>query len=512
MGVVSLMKKTGQKILLGLLAMAMTVTVSGCDGLQSQQGKDITVSIYGGDIIQVDGDTPVKQALENQLDVKLEYIDSTWEIRHTKLNAMISSGKIPDLFTYGYTEGTNVENFIQQNVIAELTPYIEQYPNIQKRMEEFKAVTGYGQEPSYFIPIKSTDTDSSVVCEHAWFYRKDIIDEIGLEVPQNAEELYQFLKLIKQYYTDRGIDNVYPLTLQDAYFMYCIYDLFDTGVAGVEQVGGELAPTAVGENMKQAILFIKKLYEEKLLDTEFMLTPNWQFMANKFLSGQAVVMYTNYKFDILSGLCRSMYPEGNPMDYIAYIPVMKNISGEKKVRGSYNYFGGLYFKKEDNPAKMQKKLELVDYMLSDDGMKLLRYGVEGEHYQMENGKPISLLGKKADGEPLRIADIDSSASIKALVTYDVLFMDDATIDKEYITEIRDECLKYAKVADEFMYRIPQNQMSIDKVALEEFAETSLLNLIIGNGDFESEWKKYCKRYMERGGTELVKYASNSYTN
>lgn len=507
------MKLKRQKILLTIVAAMVTVTMCGCGGGEREpQGKDITVSIYGGDILQVAEDAPVKRALEEKLDIKLEYIDSTWEIRHTKLNAMISSGKIPDLFTYGYTGGTNVDGFIQQNVIAELTPYIEQYPNIKKRMEEFGMITGYGREANYFIPIKSTDADSSVVCEHAWFYRKDIVDEIGLEIPENADELYHFLKAIKQYFSDKGIEDVYPLTLQDAYFMYCIYDLFDTNIAGVEKVNGVLSPMAVGENMKQAVLFAKKLYNEGLLDAEFMLTPDWEFMINKFLSGKAVVTYTNYKYDVLSEMCREMYPDTNPREQIAYMPVMKNIDGEKKVRGVYNYFGGLYFKKEDNEAKMQKKLELVDYMMSDEGMKLLRYGIEGEHYRMEGDKPVSLLDKGAGGEPQRILDIDPSAHIKSLVTYDVLFMDDATSNRDYITEIRDEYLKYAQVADEFMYRVPQNQMSIDKIALEEFAETSLLNLIIGTGDFETEWEKYCRRYMERDGEELLKYAAGQYTN
>ena len=502
-----------QKILFIIMTAIMTLTISSCGGGKSEPpGKDITVSIYGGDIQQVSDNAPVKHALEDKIGVKLEYIDSTWEIRHTKLNAMISSGKIPDLFTYGYTGGANVERFVQQNVIADLTPYIEKYPNIKKRMEEFEMITGYGRETNYFIPIKSTDVDSSVVCEHAWFYRRDIVEKIGLDIPQNADELYTFLKAIKQYYSDNGVANVYPLTLQDAYFMYCIYDLFDTNIAGVESINGVLSPAAVGEKMKQAVLYAKKLYNEGLLDAEFMLTPNWEFMTDKFLSGKAVVTYTNYKYDVISEKCRELYPDLDPMSMVAYMPVMKNTEGEKKVRGAYNYFGGLYFKKEDNWAKMQKKLELVDYMLSDEGMRLLRYGIEGEHYRLNGDKPVSLLGKKANGETKRILDIDPSAHIKSLVTYDVLFMDDSTLNRDYITEIRDEYLKYSEVVDEFVYRVPQNQMSVDKVALEEFAETNLLNLIIGDGNFETEWEKYCRRYMERGGEELLKYAVNQNVN
>lgn len=504
-----MLKRNG---LAGVLAVVMLCGLSACNNNEERKAKDFSISIYGGELNTVSQEAPVKRALEERLGIELSYIDSTWDTRHSKLNVMISSGKTPDLFTSGYIQGDKLDRLIRQDVIAELSPYIEQYPNIKRRMEEFQTVSRYGEEKCWFIPVKSTDTEVNVVCEHAWFYRKDIVEQIGLPLPANVEEFYQFLKDIKAYQQKNGQNDASPMTLEDGYFLYCIYDLFGTSLSGVENVDGTLQPKATGNKMKQAVLFARQLYEEGLLDKEFMLTPNWNFMFDKFLKGDSPVIYTNYKYDKMTDICRLVYPQKDPKDMIAYIPVMVNTDGEKKVKGQYNYFGGLYFKKEQDETKLLKKLELVDYMLSEEGMRLLRYGVEGEHYRMENGVPVSTLGTDYTGAPKKILDVDSSAGIKSLVMYDVLFMDGQSPYREYITEIRDEYLRYANVENAFLYQVPSVQIEMDYVALEEFAQNSIVKLVAETENFDAAWEQYCRAYMEKGGAKLAEYAALAQQN
>ena len=47
--------------------------------------------------------------------------------------------------------------------------------------------------------------------------------------------------------------------------------------------------------------------------------------------------------------------------------------------------------------------------MSDDGMTLLRYGVEGKDYKKENGKIVSTLGKDENGNPVKIEDVDKAS-------------------------------------------------------------------------------------------------------
>ena len=54
-------------------------------------------------------------------------------------------------------------------------------------------------------------------------------------------------------------------------------------------------------------------------------------------------------------------------------------------------------------AKRERILEILEYMLTDEGTELVEYGIEGEHFKKENGKYVSLLGKDVDGKELTLA-------------------------------------------------------------------------------------------------------------
>lgn len=43
---------------------------------------------------------------------------------------------------------------------------------------------------------------------------------------------------------------------------------------------------------------------------------------------------------------------------------------------------------EEEPEKLDKLLEYIDYITGDEGGKLVMYGVEGEHYNLEDGKVV----------------------------------------------------------------------------------------------------------------------------
>ena len=93
--------------------------------------------------------------------------------------------------------------------------------------------------------------------------------------------------------------------------------------------------------------------------------------------------------------------------------------------------------------------------------------------------------------------------------YDVLFRGYNNPCDSYINEIKNEYLRYAKVDNNFIYTGPPEQMSVDSTALEEFAENSMVTLITTENDFDAEWDKYCRKYMEKGGAQLAEYAAEA---
>ena len=46
----------------------------------------------------------------------------------------------------------------------------------------------------------------------------------------------------------------------------------------------------------------------------------------------------------------------------------------------------------------------MEWMLSEEGNRMLTYGIEGTHYKIENGEIVSLLGKDSSNEPYSFYD------------------------------------------------------------------------------------------------------------
>ena len=479
--------------------------LSGCKASKTGTKGDDEFTIYGGDLFTPDENGDVYKALNEKLGGHLKFIESTWDSRHDKLNMLISSGDTPDMFSYGYTNGENVQKLVKQDLITELTPYADKYPNIKERLEKYSIVKNANNGYYYNIPTTSDYGDYEVTVPHAWFYRKDIVEKLGLKLPTNADEMYEFLKAISQSDVDgNGQNDTFGMTVETDYFLYPLYNLFGGDMYRYEKVGNEYKPLVISDKMKQGVAYIKRLYDEKILDNEFMLTPSQDVMLEKFISGKAGVIFTNYKYNNIAEKFQKAYPDKNPRDLVAYMPMLYNSDGEQKVSGNYNFFGALYIKKQPNEERTNKILKFIDYLMSDDGMTLLRYGVEGKDYKKENGKIVSTLGKDENGNPVKIEDVDKAALVKQFVSYDVMYMDDTTPNRDYLEYIVSENHKTG-IPNPFAYAfIDPNKMDPTEVtALEEYTQKTITKLIVESKDLDKDWDSYVNEYMAKGGSKLI---------
>lgn len=136
---------------------------------------------------------------------------------------------------------------------------------------------------------------------------------------------------------------------------------------------------AADPRMKEALNFIRRLYQQQLIDSEYIAADakSWQ---SKVTENKAGVL-----FDWVSRIdfYNTQMPEA---EFRAFLP--PSADGNPKthyqmptVRGS----GAAAVNK--NSKQIQKIIRLYDYIYSDEGTRLLNFGLEDEHYIMENGQP-----------------------------------------------------------------------------------------------------------------------------
>ncbi|GAB6928835.1 sugar ABC transporter substrate-binding protein [Paenibacillus sp. JCM 10914] len=159
-----------------------SVVLAGCSGGSENAGgsgegkKELKVWLMGDET----DETLIKQYEEDNPGVKISVQSIPWGSAHDKLLTAVASKSGPDVVQMGTTW---IPEFAQAGALLDLTPYLEQYPNLKPE--------------NYFDGAVQTMSYDDKVVGIPWyvetrvlFYRTDILAEMGYpEGPKNWDEL-----------------------------------------------------------------------------------------------------------------------------------------------------------------------------------------------------------------------------------------------------------------------------------------------------------------------------------
>ena len=158
--------------------------------------------------------------------VNFEWISVDWET----LPVYLASGDWDfDFIHYKDLDATSINDYgVLGGKFADYNDYLEYMPHLQKTFEDYpealKAVTE-SNGAIYRLPSVAI---SSTMTQIRPYYRTDILEEAGIEVPTTTEEFYQALKILKE---KNGAPGWCPKGLkEDGYFGGMLYSAFGPDV------------------------------------------------------------------------------------------------------------------------------------------------------------------------------------------------------------------------------------------------------------------------------------------
>lgn len=279
-----------------------------------------------------------------------------------KLNLMLLGGQIPDLI---YFQGGD-EAAAAQGILTDLTPYVAKSAIMQKVLLDFnkERMANY----PYLLWVAPPRARIALV-------REDWFQEAGGKVPVTVDDYYQLFKAIKKNHpnawvmTDTGNTDRMDFTFDHA------FGLTATWV----KEGGRYVYRHVSKGAKEKLAFYQKLYAEGLLDNEYVTT-KWDGMEDKLYTGKVAMVFGT------SGIVCDIYDnkvkENQGTSLIALPPAQGigrgyAVSSAKETRG---------WAIAASSPKKDLVFEVLEYLATDEGQYLERYGLEGIHYTVENGQ------------------------------------------------------------------------------------------------------------------------------
>jgi len=328
------------------------------------------------------------QLLEEKTGCHVEWQHPATGAQSERFNIMMVSGEYPDAIVYNWNNATGgARTYAEDGVIVELTPYIETcMPNFSKILEdnpEFKRAVVTDDGKIYTIPYIRLDQKLCVYIGPVM--RTDWLENLGLSIPKNADELYTVLKAFKEQDPNEngkadeipmggvGFDSVQGI----GPLLWAFGANYDFQIKDGKVLYGPMT-----EEFKQGLAYIAKLYSEKLIDPDYLLDTRAKLDA-KFIADT-----TGFKFGFQP---TTYYGSMNDGRKVSGVPYLVAADGE-------NYcFNPSYIQ----PVKTETALAIstanknvagtlkwLDTLYSEEGLRYANYGREGETYTVVNGEEI----------------------------------------------------------------------------------------------------------------------------
>lgn len=320
-----------------------------------------------------------------------------------KRSLLISSGDAPYIIPKTYP-GEETP-FVASGAILPISDYVEYMPHYQDKVEKWEIdpfLEGLRQEDGKYYVLPGIH--ENFWPDYSLAIRMDILEELGLEVPETWDELEVVLEEMKKAYPDSipfSDRFQFNSTLNIAAVPFGTKSGWGLGnMLNFDEEKDEFYFAPTTDEYKSMVEYFNRLVEKGLLDPESVTQEDEQAIQ-KFTNGDSFVINTNAQ--TLTQYRPTMDDVLGPDNYeIKKIPVPGGPAGHL-MTGSKLENGIMFSAKAKDDPNFIAMLQFIDWMLySDEGLEFNKWGVEGETFTIEDGKrvltdDITFRGMNPDG-------------------------------------------------------------------------------------------------------------------
>ncbi|MCI6376511.1 MAG: extracellular solute-binding protein [Clostridiales bacterium] len=490
------------------LLVAMVMLTSACGALAQEERTPVSIISFDyGRIVKEDDPIVEKIGEITGTEISVNIVPKDQFLQ--KLNLMIAAKDVPDIIRFN---GYDHFQYIDTGALLDLTPYLEQYPSLKAVMpqEAWDLVTVDGHIytiPNYNVPGK-----------YSYYMRADWLENVGLKQPKTLEELREVL--IAFTYNDpdqNGVDDTYGLSVSDligSMEVTCFMPIF--GAYGIQpnrffEKDGKAYNPVLTENYKQALQFCYQLYSvDKVVDPDIFVIQADAAKQNMVNSktGSAVGWWAT--------ICEKL---NDQLKMPSICPQAKwvmcnDITGPNGDCGMLaNTLNSFTVSISADSPHIDKCLELLSFLGSDEGFMLSCYGEEGVHYTVDDqGNFLARTDEGTRAQNDKWLDLMSQYVYRVMEYQDIL----CTINPSY-REYQEAAMN-AKLYRDLFEGISTEESTIYLADLNQILLDWSVKFITGKepidkfDEFVAEYKEnggdlvlqsYIDRYNQLKGTSLV---------
>lgn len=453
-------------------------------------------------------------------------IDITWnqvpaDGLEEKRNLALATGDLPDAFYAANIPVADVQKYGEQGIFIPLNDLIKEHaPNLNKILEEYpdikKGITFPDGNIYSFPTIYSPEFQSLLVGAKPWI-KQDWLEELGMDNPETTDELYDFLKAVKE--TDlngNGKNDEVPLSsVSMARILHWI-----SGAFGIQNKGqlhelvdadletGDLRFYPAADEYREMLDYMSKLYTEGLIEQNIYSIEVDQYLANAAEELYGATQFYN-PIELFGDEIGSDYVVGNALEGPNGIKMYTGVTSPLRSLGNFTITS-----ENEHPAET---IRWLDYFFSEEGMLMFFMGIEDETYEMTDEGPKLMDHITNSAEGLTLTQELAKYLINPGGNHPVMVTDDYFTGSENApTDIEATETLAPYLIDEvwpsFTYTADENDdMTILAADIGKYVSEMQAQFITGELELsDAEWDKYIKTIEDMGLEDYMNIQQAAY--
>lgn len=430
-----------------------------------------------------DGSDTYTEEINKKFDVKIKGSNYDYAEWDGMVNTAINGDNLTDVFHFNlkaYNFGSTYEKWVDGQIVKALPDDLSKWPNLKDMLSHVSNIDALKIDGKlYGIPIMNDIVNyEKDFSNFTYIYRRDwakMIDEknkgkSGYTPIYKEGDVYtyeEFERLMKGFKTYFANDKEFKQTsvlVDESWGFPSVTNFYKDVPHCYAKVNGKAVNAFTSDKYIAGLEVAKKYVSED----KYYSQDQFNFAANKakelYKGDQAAIFYDNFSLANYITLRDEMRKshQSNLDDATAFLKV-KGPDGKFALEGTENWFSMTLFNYDISDKKMEKILDVINYLLGEEGTRLAVYGIEGYDYIMVDGKPqLTEKGWEKDSYGNYIAKTNGAKLLRYMATlgndtksYDPLTKQDAyKILDAWQTE-----MKEAKAADQL--RVVKEPADID---------------------------------------------------
>ena len=344
----------------------------------------------------------VWNAVEERVGIDLEWNMISTEIKDEQFSLIMASGDLPDIISYYEGRGgyAAINRFGEEGAFVPLQDLIEEHaPNLRQILlddPEIRRTITAQDGNIYYVPMMA-----AINAARGWFIRYDWLEAVGLDVPTTTDELYEVLVAFRDGDPNgNGLEDEVPLVFRrrgdDAFYnIRALAYAFDADMDWVVR-NGRVVFGPSEPQYRDYLAYIQRLYGEGLIDRE-VLTRTGNPRTELFSDDRAGAIHD--WFASTANLNDTLGGEIAGFELRHFSPPVGTVDEPyTRIQMSTVRNDGAWAISTTNPDPVAA-IRFFDFIYSDEGTRLMNFGVAGVHHELEGGVPVytELITDNPDG-------------------------------------------------------------------------------------------------------------------